>query len=380
MGSLKKARIRPLRAGRGRNRADPYPYVAVNCLPLRPGGAGVSTYIRELLTELPPLVDGSIHALVGEDAVRELPDGVVAVPRPPARGVRRALQGMRPVQGARLFHGLDADLPLRSSLPMVTTVQDLAVFDVPWAFARHRVAGERVLVSHGVRRADVVIVPSEFTAERVRAILHRQALVISLAPRTNLAPPDPRDVDRVRLAYGLPDRFVLHVGTIEPRKNVPELAAACRQAAMPLVAAGTAWQKGLAPMGVQCLGYVPDTDLPGLFGAATMTACTSVYEGFGLPPIEAMACGCPVVSTRVPSMELVGDAARLVRSSRPEELALAIAELAQDDSQRADRSTIGAAAVRRLSWATAAQQTAAVYGQLGVAVQDSSAPSSTDGG
>lgn len=345
----------------------------MNCLPLRPGGAGVSTYIRELLTELAPLVDGSIHALVGADAVSELPDGIVAEPRTPSRGVRRAVQGMRPFRAARLFHGLDADLPLRSSVPMVTTVADLAVFDVPWAFARHRVAGERLLVSHAVRRAEVVITPSEFTAERVRAIFQRQALVIAEAPPAKLSPPRAPEVQRVKSGYGLPERFVLHVGTIEPRKNLAQLAVACRDVGIPLVAAGAPGQKGLVPSGVRPLGYVPATDLPGLFGAATMTACASVYEGFGLPPIEAMACGCPVISTRVPSMELVGDAARLVTSSRPQELASAVAELAQDDAQRADRSALGLARVSSLSWAKAAQLTAAVYGQLGVALRDSSA-------
>ncbi len=348
--------------------------VAFNALPLRPHGAGVSTYIREILASLVPLVAGEMVAAVSEEARAELPDGVVAALRPTASGLRRAAQGLRRPAPARVVHGLDVDLPMGSASSLVTTVHDLSVFDVPWAFPAARVAAERLLVTQAVRRADVVIAVSAFTAERIKAVLGRDAVVIHEAPPSGMVRPSSEEVDRVRRRYDLPDRFVLHVGTIEPRKNVDSLAEACRGAAVPLVAVGAIGWIASPPPGVIVPGLVPSEDLPGLYAAATLTAYASVYEGFGLPPLEAMACGSPVVSTPVPSVELLGDAPLVVRSGRASDLARGISELLADDDQRRARSASGVSSARKLRWADAAAATASVYQQLGVDLRRSTAP------
>jgi glycosyltransferase involved in cell wall biosynthesis len=166
--------------------------------------------------------------------------------------------------------------------------------------------------------------------------------------------------------YDLPDRFVLCVATIEPRKDVATLATACRDAGVPLVIAGAA--RAAAPAGAQLLGYVPRTHLPPLYGAATVVAYPSIYEGFGLPPVEAMACGAPVVAFRIPPLEeSLADAAVLTAPGDAAELADALRALFGDDDRRRELAITGRARAGNLRWSDTASATAAVYRRLGVA-------------
>ncbi|MGH9105823.1 MAG: glycosyltransferase family 4 protein [Acidimicrobiales bacterium] len=354
--------------------ASPLPDVLVCALGLHPDGAGVSTYARDLLSELPNFVDGSVAALVGADAVAELPPGVTPVCRPPRHGVRRTAQALLNRAGARVVHGLDVDLPLRARAATVSTVHDLSVFDVPWAFPRHRVLGERLVVAAALRRADVVIAVSAFTAERVRARFGRHAVVIPEAPARGARPASEAEVAEVRARYRLPARFVLHVGTIEPRKRLALLAQACERVGVPLVAAGGAGWKASPPRPARLLGYVARRDIPALYGAATVAAYASAYEGFGLPPLEALACGCPVVSTWVPSADLVPGGAHLAKTADVEGLSQALREVLEDPALRRELTERGGQLVSRLSWASAAEQVAAVYKDLGVPARAASPP------
>jgi glycosyltransferase involved in cell wall biosynthesis len=343
--------------------------IALNALALRPDGSGVQTYIRELLRELVPIIPADLVASVQADAVGELPAGVTPRVQPVVAGVRRAVAGLRLPGVFDLVHGLDATLPVRVRVPTVVTFHDLAVFDVPWAFSRRRMIGKRMQLRHALRRADAVIAVSAFTAERIRARFHREAVVIPEAAPTDCVPPDEDAVQRVRSSYSLPDRFVLHVGNVDPRKNLDGLSDACERAGVPLVLAGAV--QGPHPAGVrgQFLGYVPRPDLLALYGAATVVAYPSLYEGFGLPPLEAMACGSPVVATRVASLpDLLGRAALFVDVGDIEGLARAIREVAHDDALRKELAAAGTARAATLSWARAARETADVYRSLGVGV------------
>ncbi|GAA1460018.1 glycosyltransferase family 4 protein [Williamsia maris] len=338
--------------------------VVFGALALRPGGSGVQTYARELLAAAAAAdTDRSMAAIVQSDSLGELPDSVTGLGKPVTSGVRRAISGLAPSPASgRVFHSLDVDLPIRVAGLTVSTVHDLSVFDTPWASSALRARGERALLRRAFRRADILIAVSEFTAARVLALSGRRSHVIPLAPASWALPPTAAEVAEVRDRLGLPERFVLQVGTVEPRKDVALLADACVAVDIPLVLAGAGSTGPDAPRRAHGLGYVATSDLPALYAAATVTAYCSRYEGFGLPPVEAMACTGAVVASAVGALpDVVADGALLVRHHTVEAWSEALRG-AMDPETNSGLRTRGPQAAAALSWKAAADTTLALYG------------------
>jgi glycosyltransferase involved in cell wall biosynthesis len=271
--------------------------------------------------------------------------------------------------------------PLASPVKTVMTVQDLAPTRHPELLphARSRWYWGR-MVPRAARRAHAVLVPSVSTQRDVITLAGVPAERIHVVPYAL-----PVDVhagagpDAVRATYGLPDRYVLYVGTVDRRKDYRALLGALARlpADVHLVVAGTViagrtdFGETIAALGVahrvRVLGYVPEADLPGLYRGAAVFVYPSFYEGFGFPVLEAMACGTPVVTYRATSLpEVAGDAAILLDPPvAPEALAAAITRASSDEDVRRALIARGLARVARFDWRRTAASTAAVYEAVG---------------
>ncbi len=340
--------------------------VGLNALALTVPGSGVQTYIRNLMAAIPQVdADIGLTARVQRHAAAAALSAAGRVVRPDCAGIRRLWESSRSFPGTQdIIHGLDVDLPLRRTAPLVATVHDLSAFDVPWAFQRHRAAAERALIAATVRRADALIAVSRFTAERLLDRFGREAEVTRLAPAPEFAPPTEEEVERARQAFELPERFVLHVGTVEPRKDLVMLATVCANLTIPLVLAGRLGR--VQPSPAICLGRVPADALPGLYKAASVVAYPSRYEGFGLPPLEAMATGAPVVATAVgalPELFPVADGF-LVPIGDACALSEAIRNVTMDADFRSHVLAVQGDGIAHLNWRLCAEQTVEVYRRL----------------
>jgi glycosyltransferase involved in cell wall biosynthesis len=291
----------------------------------------------------------------------------------------------RLVPGAQRFHAMEHLLIPLHGVPTVLTVHDLLFSRLP---EHHKILNRWYLnwtMPLYCRRADHIIAVSQTTRRDLIGLYHippdKITVIYEAAdPKFRLQPPEV--VAAVRARHNLPERFLFYVGTIEPRKNLTRLLhawAPLYQAgeAPPLVIGGkrgwladdffTALEASPCREGVILTGYVPDADLPGLYAAATAFTFPSVYEGFGLPPLEAMACGTPVACSNTPSIaEVVGDAALLFD---PEDEAAMTAALRRvldphNGDLRTDLRERGLRRASRFSWDQTAWETLAVYTRL----------------
>ncbi|HWH34702.1 MAG TPA: glycosyltransferase family 1 protein [Acidimicrobiales bacterium] len=342
-----------------------------------PGGIG--RYVRQLVAALPGAGVGAVTFAAGER-----PAGL-AGPYVRLRGPGGALRyeawarlrhPVPQVAGA-VVHAPSLAVPPPGRRPLVVTVHDLAFLRHPDALTPRGVSFHRRGLALARREAAAIIVPTaavgaELEAEgfepgRVHVAHHGD----HLADGGEALDADTRRARLDRLdRLGVSQPFVLFVGTLEPRKGVADLVAAHAQARrrcpdLQLVLAGPrGWgdPPDLQRPGVVALGPTRDGDLDALYGAAVALALPSRYEGFGLPVLEAMSRGCPVVASDIASLaEVAGGAALLVPVGDVDALAAALERLAGDPGERHRRSAAGRDRSAAFSWAASARAHAGVY-------------------
>lgn len=352
--------------------------------------AGISGYIRHLLEALPDADPSLVYsAFTGPQA--QLPPRAGLIVRrsrwrteSPLRrivweqvaqpwAVRRA--------GVDLLHALAFAGPLFSRVPQVVTVYDLSFIHYPDRLPAARRHYLRLFTGLTCRRACRVIAISESTAQDVAARfgLPRSRIDVALPgvdPRFRPLPA--AEVADFRRRKGLPERFMLFVGTLEPRKNLPlllrayaALPAADRDAVHLVLGGGRGWMDGaifetIERMGlgatVHLPGYLADSELPAWYNAAEVFVYPSVFEGFGLPVVEAMACGKPVLVANTSSLpEAAGDAGCLLPPDDEAAWTAALARAIHDPAWRAEAGARAQAHAARFTWAATAAQTVASY-------------------
>jgi glycosyltransferase involved in cell wall biosynthesis len=242
--------------------------------------------------------------------------------------------------------------PLRPRIPTIVTVHDLAVFRHPEAFPRWTRAYVPLVVPHVLRAAVRVIAVSEFTASELETLLH--------IPRSRIAVV-PNGVDETFTSEGpaAEGEYVLAVGTLEPRKNLGRAVEAAQQAGLPLRIAGARGWGGVEASGATWLGEIDDAELARQYRGAQCVVYPSLYEGFGIPVLEAMACGTPVVtSAGGATEEVAGGAAVLVD---PLDVAAIAGGIHEAIARRDELRPRGLERARAFSWDESALRTQDVY-------------------
>ncbi|MHB8642884.1 MAG: glycosyltransferase family 4 protein [Gaiellaceae bacterium] len=321
--------------------------VGIDVSPLRQTRAGTARVLEGLLPRLERLVDVERFAWGGAGKLATLArDGwwyPLALPR-----LARSVD---------ILHCPSFRAPLRSRAPLVVTVHDLAVLRHPEAFNRWTASYSAFTVPRVVRAAARVVAVSDFTRRELVDVLNVPEEKIRVVPNA-VGPPFAADGERA------PGDYVLAVGTVEPRKNLQRLADAARRAGVELRVAGAHGWGGVhvKGAGVRFLGFVPDDELARLYRGALCVAYTSLYEGFGIPVLEALACGAPVVTSVGTAMAEVADGAAVLVDPRD---AGAIAEGIQNAIARHDElAVLGPERARAFTWDASAQATVAVYREL----------------
>lgn len=356
--------------------------------------AGVHRYIFQMLQALPRL-DRQRHylAFTGEARLQESAvDGleVRLAPFSTANPLTRILweQVVQPFalrrENLALVHGLVNVLPLALPCPGAVTVHDLSFLRYPQAFKPLKRLYLRLMTRRSVRQAGVVIAVSESTRQdviRLLGVSPGKVRTVLNGVESAYRPLEPASREDFRQRVGLVDPFILYVGTLEPRKNIPVLLQAFHQLKqrgdvphkLVLIGAkGWLYQpifEALESLALQDQvlfpGFVPPHELVAWYSAAEIFVYPSLYEGFGLPVLEAMACGTPVVcSDRSSLPEVAGDAALQVDPTHPEALAEALRSLIHDPALRRHLAARGIARAQYLTWDRSAHETVRAYSQI----------------
>jgi glycosyltransferase involved in cell wall biosynthesis len=353
---------------------------------------GIGTYIRNLVRHLARLDSETTYFIVCHpSAIPELRDLAANFEPIPdtsrGYGVREHLSLPWKLSrlGVDLIHCPHYVVPLLTRTPSVVTIHDCIHLLFPeylpnrmaWSYARY-------MMGRAVGRSALVFTVSEASRRDIlnfypAADPDRVQVVPNAIDPALLEQPDEAQIERIRERYQIRGRFVLYAGNIKPHKNLERLIAAFgllkRRPGhddVRLILIGD--EVGRTPslrraveaagvrQDVRFFGFVPDQTLAGLYRLASAFAFPSLYEGFGLPPLEAMACGTPVLTSNLSSLpEVVGDAALLVDPRQVEEIAAGLARILDDEAFAADLVRRGARRVKEFSWERSVRQIHAGY-------------------
>jgi glycosyltransferase involved in cell wall biosynthesis len=296
--------------------------------------------------------------------------------RPPggAKGVRGHLWEQMSLPG-RVNGGLlwspSTTGPLRVTRQVVT-IHDCAFFDQAQCFSRAFAAWYQFLIPRLARAARRIITVSEFSKRRIVELCRvgdEKVVVVASGVGEQFREHSVEEVEEVKRRLGLPRRYVLCVGSLEPRKNLPRLLEAWRLVqpkldGISLVLVGAKShvfrEAGLSapPPAVHLAGYLHDDSLAAVYGGADVFVYPSIYEGFGLPVLEAMASGVPVITSNITSLpEVAGEAAVTVDPMAIEAIAAAIERVALDGALRDELIVRGKERVKQFTWEKSARQT-----------------------
>ena len=336
--------------------------IAVDADPIGRDGSGNETYLRGLLEGMAAAVRADEEMVL----FGSRPEALTAMGLPCSRAVacRPGLLGDLTLGPSMRRHRPDAvlahyNLPVGTGAPTATIVHDVAFLRVPETFAPAQRLRLRWSIRRSVARSAAVVTVSEFSkAEMLDCYPGLDAEAVVVAPNAAgeayFHEPAPSRLSEVRDRYQLPGQFVLGVGNIQPRKNLATAARAAQRCGVPLVVAGRRHGRAddLDGLPIKWLGYVPGADLVALYRLASVFCYVSLYEGFGLPVIEALAAGAVVVtSSRSALPEVAGDAAVLADPTSLDAVAHALETALGDDQLRARLARAGPLRARHYSWA-----------------------------
>jgi glycosyltransferase involved in cell wall biosynthesis len=336
---------------------------------------GVQRYARELTRRLLKRPDvalvvprpGDIDVPAGRGSIQVVPPGRISGRLGTHAWVNRELKASIDPQAVLWSPTIRAPYNAPNHIP---TIHDLSPLEHPEWFSKGVVLQHRLLVPHLTRAAKLVIADSHFTKRRLMACLAVQEQRIRVVPcgvSSRFSQVTATDRRNVTDKYMLPDRFALSVASLDPRKNLRMLINAWASLPrsirrdLPLLLTGTSGPQfarsgklAELPEGVRVLGYIDDDDLPALYSCATLFAYPSVYEGFGLPPLEAMAAGTPVVAfAECEAVAEFAEGAALLVSNSATALADGLAELSRENDEVRKLAADGLARAAQYSWESA---------------------------
>jgi len=375
--------------------------ILVNANPLVGLLSGVSRYVRQLYCEMERFPDVEVFYFDGYRVHRRMPDQAI-----PERWLKTKAK-IQKLPGPVVFilmtlHGLNFERTLRRicranrydvyhetgslppalrEVPIVHTVYDLSLRKFRHAHRLERVWHYALFFPRRIQYPSHFIAISDFVRREFQEVVpipDDRFTVVHLAPSPFFSPRPKAIIDAVKVRFGISGDYLLFVGTLEPRKNLSLLMQALQRCRcrVPLVLAGwEGWgsKDWLTSIGgselekrIILTGYVDDETLACLYSGASAFVYPSVYEGFGLPILEAMACGCPVICSHAAAMpEAAGDAAVMIDPGNSAELADAIDRVLMDSSFRNRMIEKGFSQARMFTWRRAAEETYRVLAGVG---------------